>query len=229
MCGFSEGAQENWLITQHISRELEDGQRLQKVTAQFQFTLNGCDVSRQCRQSFVVYKWQTSTIDREAARNTDNYDRVGLISTEITDGNVRATESLTIELSAERGFYLAVVDLGTCISIHRILVFYYVCTAEISELIIRPAAIHVPDNSESALVNGECVENSSPQNGLNPVLRCGDKGQWQVVIPCHCNPGYELDDLFQCSGILPRFMLYIYERDCHAYEITEGAFSRMRS
>ena len=63
VCGFSAGAQENWLITQHISRELAGGQRLQKVTARFQFTLNGCDISRQCIQSFDVFKWQTSTLN----------------------------------------------------------------------------------------------------------------------------------------------------------------------
>ena len=31
VCGFDQGAQENWLITQHISRELAGGQRLRKV------------------------------------------------------------------------------------------------------------------------------------------------------------------------------------------------------
>ena len=43
VCGFSVGAQKNWLITQHISRELAGGQRLQKVTARFDFQLVGCD------------------------------------------------------------------------------------------------------------------------------------------------------------------------------------------
>ena len=43
VCGFTVGAQENWLITQHISRMVPGGQRLSKVTAQFEVTLNGCD------------------------------------------------------------------------------------------------------------------------------------------------------------------------------------------
>ena len=186
MCGFSEGAQENWLITQHISRELAGGQRLQKVTARFHFLLNGCDVSRQCRQSFDVYKWQTSTINREAAKNTANYVRVGRVSPEDTSGTVVTSETLDIELTAESGLYMAVVDLSTCIIIKRILVFYYVCPAETLELIIRPETI-APESP----VIGECVENSSPQTGLNPVLRCADEGVWEVIIPCQCNAGYE--------------------------------------
>ena len=200
MCGFGEGAQENWLITQHISRELAGGQRLQKVTARFDFQLNGCDVSRQCRQSFDVYKWQTSTINREAARNTGNYVRVGRISPADTSGTVVTSETLDVELTAESGFYMAVVDLSTCILIERILVFYYVCPAETSELTIRPETI----SPVSQVNGGECVENSSPQTGSNPVLRCADEGVWDVIIPCQCDPGYEgmteEDTFVRCSG-----------------------------
>ena len=137
MCGFGEGAQENWLITQHISRELAGGQRLQRVTARFQFQLNGCDVSRQCRQSFEVYKWQTSAINIEAARNTGNYVRVGRVSPADMSGTVATSETLDIELTAESGFYMAVVDLGTCILIERILVFYYMCPLPSSSLGLR--------------------------------------------------------------------------------------------
>ena len=198
-CGFSVGAQENWLITQHISRELAGGQRLQKVTARFDYQLNGCDVSRQCRQSFDVYKWQTSSINSVAARNTSKYARVGRVSPADTSGTVASSEALDIGLTAESGFYMAVVDLSTCILIERILVFYYVCPAETSELITRPETIF----PESPVI-GECVENSSPQIGSNPVLRCADKGVWEVIFPCQCNPGYQgvTEDaaLVGCSG-----------------------------
>ena len=195
VCGFSAGAQENWLITQHISRELAGRQRLQKVTAQFQFTLNGCDITRQCRQSFDVYKWQTFTLSRTAARNTDSYKRVGRVFPDDTSGTVTTTKSLDIELDGESGFYLAVVDLSTCIVIRHILVFYYVCVGETSDLITRPETIDV-----GTIVTGECVENSSPDGGPNPLVRCGDEGQWEIILPCHCNPGYVRNGS-QCSGI----------------------------
>ena len=195
VCGFTAGIQENWLITQHISRELAGGQRLQKVTAQFYFKLS-CDVSLEC--SFDVYKWQTSTSNRTAARNTVSYERVDRV---YTHGTVETSQSLDIELNAESGFYLAVVDLGTCILIDRILVFYYVCVGETSDLITRPETIDV-----GTTVTGECVENSSPDGGPNPLVRCSDEGQWEIILPCRCNPGYEQND-GQCSGI---FIVYAH-------------------
>ena len=186
VCGFSSGPQENWLITQHTSRDLPGGQRLGKVTIQFDLSFSdGCRSAPQCRESFDVYKWQTSTVNKTAATNTDNYISVDrIILTEST------TEyHLDVSLDAESGFYLAIVDFGTCVSIERILVLYYVCPSETSQLISRPEAI----GSETP-VDGECVQNSFTLSGAAPVLVCGDMSQWQVLTLCFCDPGYEFDD-----------------------------------
>ena len=203
-CGFSEGTQENWLITQHISRVLSGGQRLRKVTVQFNVTINldddGCDVSRMCRQSFDAYKWQTSIFNETSARNTDSYEFVDRVSPTATSGAGFNIEYVDIELDAEDGFYLAVVDLSTCIAIERILILYYVCPEETSQLISRPETV----GDVQPLVDGHCVENSSPASGPSPLLLCSDRGEWEVRIPCLCNPGYELDDSQdQCSSKIP--------------------------
>ena len=200
VCGFPAGAQENWLIAQHISRVVSGGQRLSKVTAQFEVTLNGCDTSRQCRQSYDVYIWQTSTINRTAARNTDNYMFIERISPDNTDGYGSSTNLVEIDLNSEDGFYLAVVDFSTCLTVNRILVFYYVCPEETSQLISLPETIESLEGSATS-VNGECVENSSTESGTSPSVQCGNMGQWQVMVPCLCNPGYELNDTQdQCTG-----------------------------
>ncbi|CAI8053197.1 Ephrin type-A receptor 4-B, partial [Geodia barretti] len=203
VCGFSEGAQENWLITQHINTVLPGGggERLRKVTVQFEGTLNGCDISRQCRQSFELYKWETSAIDRNGANNTNNYVRVGRVSPDVTSGVMSFVDSHDIELGTTGGFYLGVVDLSTCVTLTRILVLYYVCPEETSELISRPEAIESQSLEGSPSVEGECVENSSTESGANPILICGPRGQWQVIKPCLCNPGYQLDSSQdKCSG-----------------------------
>ena len=203
MCGFSVGAQENWLITQHINTVLPGGggERLRKVTVQFVGTLNGCDINRQCRQSFEVYKWETSAIDRYGATNTSNYVRVGRISPAVTSGDMPFVDSHDIEFGTTGGFYLGVVDLNTCVTLSRILVLYYVCPEETSELISRPEAIESLSLEGSPSVEGECVENSSTDGGVNPILICGARGQWNVIKPCLCNPGYQLDSSQDnCSG-----------------------------
>ncbi|CAI8023599.1 Ephrin type-A receptor 4-B, partial [Geodia barretti] len=192
VCGFSEGAQENWLITQHINTVLPGGggERLRKVTVQLEGTLNGCDISRQCRQSFELYKWETSAIDRNGATNTINYVRVGRVSPSVTSGVMSFVDSHDIELGTTGGFYLGVVDLTTCVTLTRILILYYVCPEETSELISRPESQSLEG---SPSVERVCVENSSTESGANPILICGARGEWQVIKPCLCNPGYQLD------------------------------------
>ena len=205
VCGFSVGAQENWLITQHIHTVLPGGggERLRKVTVQFEGTLNGCDISRQCRQSFDVYKWQTSTINRTAAANTTSYVPVGRISPSFNDGHMSFITTQDIQLNAdEDGFYLAVVDLSTCITLTRIFIFYTVCPGNTRELIIKPEAVDSESIEGTPSVVGECAENSSPEPGAaDPLLVCGAGGQWQVIVPCLCNPGYQLDiSQNRCTG-----------------------------
>ena len=176
------------------------------MTAQFEGTLNGCDICRMCRQSFEVYKWETSTIDSTAAANTTNYVRVGRVSPDVTTGIMSFVEQLDIEeLSATGGFYLGVVDLSTCVTLSRILVLYYVCPEETSELIYRPEE----SLEGSPLVEGECVENSSTESGDSPTLICEEMGQWRVIQPCLCNPGYELDSsMDMCSGMARGYFSY---------------------
>ena len=74
------------------------------------------------------------------------------------------------------------------------------CPEETSELISRPEAL-----GTQVSVTGECVENSSTMSGSAPVLSCSDMGEWQVIIACLCNPGYEKSQ-DQCTGILQVFI-----------------------
>ena len=84
---------------------------------------------------------------------------------------------------------------------NHLIVLYYVCPEETSQLISRPETIQSVGGSAS--VNGECVENSSTESMIDPVVRCGDMGQWEVVIPCLCNPGYEFNETQDhCAGTL---------------------------
>ena len=194
--------QENWLITQHINTVLPGGggERLRKVTVEFELN-NNCRFFSSPQCTFEVYEWQTSTIDQTAAANTTNYIRIGQI---FLDGSVpNSMEVFDVELDDdEDGFYLALFDFGSvCTSFEKILVFYYVCPEETSELISRPEAIDSESIEGTPSVEGECVENSSTESGADPLLICGAGGQWQVIKPCLCSPGYQLNSTQdQCSG-----------------------------
>ena len=92
--------------------------------------------------------------------------------------------------------------MSTCVTLSRILVLYYVCPKETSELIYRPEAIESQSLEGSPSVEGECVENSSTESGASPIFTSGTRGQWQVINHCLCDPGYELDSsMDMCSGM----------------------------
>ncbi|CAI8030314.1 Ephrin type-A receptor 4-B [Geodia barretti] len=98
-----------------------------------------------------------------------------------------------IELGTTGGVYLGVVDLRTCVTLTRILVLYYMCPEETSELISRPEAIESQSLEGSLSVEGECIENSSTESGANPILICGPRGEWQSVQRELSHQGWVMD------------------------------------
>ena len=124
VCGFTAGRQDNWLITQHISR-MVNSTALQQVTVQVDFIMNTCDVDNNCRRSFAIHKYETSTINTTAARNLSKYEFVDQIVPRDGSGSVRENGSVNINFATEAtGFYLGIQDETTCILINRVLVFY---------------------------------------------------------------------------------------------------------
>ena len=208
VCGVSAGTQDNWIITQHISR-MVDGTALQQVTVQVDFIMNTCDILNNCRRSFAIHKYETSTINTTAARNLSNYEFVGQIVPRDGSGTVRENGSVNINFATEAtGFYLGIQDEGSCLVIHRVLVFYYVCPAETSDLITCPETIApIIGASTPVQVVGQCVENEGtrPENGVQPGLTCSQNGVWSINLGagCVCDSGFQSSaDGRSCVGTL---------------------------
>ena len=206
VCGFESGRQDNWLITQHISR-MVNGTALQQVTVQVDFIMNTCDVDNNCRRSFAIHKYETSTINTTAARNLSNYEFVGRIVPRDGSGTVRENGSVNINFATEAtGFYVGIQDETSCIVIHRVLVFYYVCPAVTSNLISRPETTGPMIGASTPVeVVGQCIDNASPENRVGAGLTCSQKGVWSVNsgAGCVCNPGYQSSsDGHSCEGML---------------------------
>ena len=203
MCGFEAGRQDNWIITQHISR-MVNGFALQQVIVQVDFVINTCDINNDCRRSFAIHKYETSTIDTTAARNLSNYELVGQIVPRDGSGSVRENGSVNINFATEAtGFYLGIQDETSCIVIHRVLVFYYVCPAMTSDLITRPETI-APISGARQVV-GQCVENARPQSGAGPLFICSQNGIWSSNIGtgCVCGSGFQSSSNNRsCVGML---------------------------
>ena len=150
-----------------------------------------------CQRVFDVLKYETSTIDPVTARNTLYYVPVDNLAT--LEALEEQTDTLNIALSTiETGFYLAVVDRGTCIVINRLVVFYYICPAETVNLVTRPRTLAPPVGTLQ--VTAECVENARPASGDSLTLICLSAGEWlDSPNGCVCVPGFTLSpDGLQC-------------------------------
>ena len=207
VCGYSAGTQDNWIITQHISR-MVNGSALQQVSVQVDFQLGVCVSTSNCRRSFAIHKYETSTISTTAARNLSNYEFVGRIVPRNGSGTVRENASVNINFDTEAtGFYLGIQDETSCIVIHQVLVFYYVCPAVTSDFITRPETIApiIGGTAPPVQVVGQCVENASPENVTGTELACSQDGVWSQTIGagCVCNTGFQSSfDGRSCESML---------------------------
>jgi len=180
------------------------GTALSQVTVQVDFQLNSCIGTINCDRTLSIHKYETSTINATAARNLSNYE---FVPPRITpSGEARENMSIQIDFdTTATGFYIGVRDETSCVLVHRVLVFYYVCPAETSDLIIRPERIApLIGNSAPLVVDGQCVENSSSENGMRPRLTCSQNGVWGGIdgAGCVCDTGFQQSlDGRSCIGM----------------------------
>ena len=188
VCGFGEGVQNNWLITQYISRTV-NGALLHQVSVQVEFELSGC-TDMMCQRGFSLTIFETSRESGLLSSDTNNFQLATRLSA-TDDTKQNQTRDLNFG-SEESGFYVAIVDDGTCVVITRILVFYKnFCPPGNEELVIRPIT------TVSTEIEAECVAGASSANGDAVRLRCGEDGMWTTVTGsgrCRCHPGFRSSD-----------------------------------
>ena len=181
VCGFTVPDQDNWLITQHINRTLPDGFKLEQVSVTVEFSFVGCTGS-ECAASFSVYKYDTSVIDPAAARIVSNYGNTPVERVVPLDqaGLGRQNKTFEIDFEAndqETGFYLAIRDENSCISIHRVLVFYYVCPGEARHTVQFQEKLAPPVGGTAVAADAECIPRASPSSPSGEVrVTCDGRG-----------------------------------------------------
>ena len=137
-------------------------------------------------------------------------DRVMKLNTEVRD----------ISNLSKKGFYLAFQDLGACIALVSVRVFYKKCPLTVLNLAQFPDTV---TGGDSALVEvrGGCVNASEEFEA--PKMYCSADGGWLVPIGrCVCKPGYEENkDICQREfGVLSR--LCAWAAVCFVYVLCDG-------
>ena len=143
VCGFPEGPQNNWLITQYISRRVGDV-LLPQVSVQVVFELRGC-VNLACQRTFVVNIYETSTENSTIARETGNYRLVSRVASDDDTGLTSQNQTREADFTTDaEGFYIAIRDETTCIVLQRLIVFYNICPRGPGDLVMRTETIAPP-------------------------------------------------------------------------------------
>ncbi|XP_066063840.1 ephrin type-A receptor 3 [Chamaea fasciata] len=188
-------SQNNWLRTNWIPRN-----SAQKIYVELKFTLRDCNsiplVLGTCKETFNLYymesdddhsvkfkEHQFTKIDTIAADESftqmDLGDRILKLNTEVRE----------VGPISRKGFYLAFQDVGACVALVSVRVYFKKCPFTVKNLAMFPDT--VPMDSQSLVeVRGSCVNHSKEEEP--PKMYCSTEGEWLVPIgKCLCNAGYE--------------------------------------
>lgn len=204
VCNVMTPNQNNWLRTNWVQR---DGAR--RVYAEIKFTLRDCNsmpgVLGTCKETFNLYYMES---DRDLGTSTreSQFLKIDTIAADESFTNVDLgvrrlklnTEVRGVGPLSKRGFYLAFQDIGACIAIVSVRVYYKKCPATVRNLASFSEAVTGADSSSLVEVRGECVGHSEERD--TPKMYCSAEGEWLVPIgKCVCSAGYE-EQRDSCMG-----------------------------
>uniref|UniRef100_A0ABK0LLV7 receptor protein-tyrosine kinase n=1 Tax=Rattus norvegicus TaxID=10116 RepID=A0ABK0LLV7_RAT len=196
VCKVMEQNQNNWLLTSWISNE-----GASRIFIELKFTLRDCNSLPgglgTCKETFNMYYFES---DDENGRNIkeNQYIKIDTIAadesfTELDLGDrvmKLNTEVRDVGPLSKKGFYLAFQDVGACIALVSVRVYYKKCPSVVRHLAVFPDTITGADSSQLLEVSGSCVNHSVTDDP--PKMHCSAEGEWLVPIgKCMCKAGYE--------------------------------------
>lgn len=213
VCNVMEASQNNWLRTDWITRE-----GAQRVYIEIKFTLRDCNslpgVMGTCKETFNLYYYESDN-DKERFIRESQFGKIDTIAADesftqvdIGDRIMKLnTEIRDVGPLSKKGFYLAFQDVGACIALVSVRVFYKKCPLTVRNLAQFPDTITGADTSSLVEVRGSCVNNSEEKDV--PKMYCGADGEWLVPIGnCLCNAGHE-EQNGECQGKNSHTVLFI--------------------
>uniref|UniRef100_A0A8B9I6S9 receptor protein-tyrosine kinase n=2 Tax=Anatidae TaxID=8830 RepID=A0A8B9I6S9_9AVES len=196
VCKVMEQNQNNWLLTSWISNE-----GASRIFIELKFTLRDCNSLPgglgTCKETFNMYYFESDDEDGRNIRE-NQYIKIDTIAadesfTELDLGDrvmKLNTEVRDVGPLTKKGFYLAFQDVGACIALVSVRVYYKKCPSVVRNLARFPDTITGADSSQLLEVSGVCVNHSVTDEA--PKMHCSAEGEWLVPIgKCLCKAGYE--------------------------------------
>ncbi|XP_036942895.1 ephrin type-A receptor 7 isoform X5 [Acanthopagrus latus] len=192
-----EPNQNNWLRTNWIEKG-----NAQRIFVELKFTLRDCNslpgVVGTCKETFNLYYQETdSEVGRSLREN--QYVKIDTIAADesFTQGDLGErkmklnTEVRIIGPLSRRGFYLAFQDVGACIALVSVKVYYKKCWSIIENLATFPDTVTGSEFSSLVEVEGMCVSDAEEEAENSPKMHCSAEGEWLVPIgKCICKAGF---------------------------------------
>ncbi|XP_052667440.1 ephrin type-A receptor 10 [Harpia harpyja] len=211
VCNVMEPNQNNWLQTGWIARR--DGQR---IFIELKFTLRDCNsipgVTGTCKETFNLY-YVESDSDLGRSVHESKHTKIDTIAADesFTQGDLGErkmklnTELREIGHLSKRGFHLGFQDVGACVALVSVRVYYKKCLATVQNLAVFPDTVAETAFATLVEVKGTCVAHAEVDVDNPPRMHCSAEGEWLVPIgKCTCGPGFEEKD-GGCRACLPGF------------------------
>ncbi|XP_030319696.1 ephrin type-A receptor 2 [Calypte anna] len=198
VCNVLEGEQENWLRTNWIYRGVA-----QRIFIELQFTVRDCNSfptagGGSCKETFNLY-YAESDVDYGTNFQKRQFRKIDTIAPdEITLQEDFASRNVKLNLEVRsvgplrrKGFYLAFQDLGACVALLSVRIYYKRCPGVVRGLARFPSTVAGGDSQGLAEVRGSCVEEAVVAQE-EPILHCNAEGEWLVLIgECLCREGHQ--------------------------------------
>ncbi|NP_001129645.1 ephrin receptor EphA2 (tyrosine kinase family)-like precursor [Xenopus laevis] len=198
VCSVQEGEQDNWLRTNWIYRS-----EAQRIFVELKFTVRDCNSfpggSGTCKETFNLY-YMESDIDYGTNFQKRQFRKIDTVApdditvpSDFTSRNVKVNvEVRSVGPLSRKGFYLAFQDIGACVALLSVRIYYKKCPSVVQGMAQFPETVAGADSQSLAKVSGKCMNNAVSVNGEDPTMHCNTDGEWLVPIGhCLCQPGYE--------------------------------------
>ncbi|KAI4904857.1 hypothetical protein NFI96_018242 [Prochilodus magdalenae] len=196
VCNVMSPNQNNWLRTNWIQRN-----GAHRIYIEIKFTLRDCNsmpgVLGTCKETFNLYYYEMDR-DMGATMWESQFSKIDTIAADESFTNVDLgvrrlklnTEVRGVGPLTKRGFYLAFQDIGACIAVVSVRVYYKKCTGMGRNLAVFTDVVTGADSSSLVEVRGQCVDHAEERD--TPKMYCSAEGEWLVPIGrCVCSAGFE--------------------------------------
>uniref|UniRef100_A0A3B4GFR0 receptor protein-tyrosine kinase n=1 Tax=Pundamilia nyererei TaxID=303518 RepID=A0A3B4GFR0_9CICH len=217
VCNVFEPSQNNWLLTTYIDRRAA-----QRIYVEIRFTVRDCasipSVLGSCKETFNLYYLETDRTVSDGIKGVEYWANAPFLKVD----TIAADESFSQvdfggrlmkvntevrsfgPLSKGRGFHLAFQDLGACMSLLAVRVFYKKCPSIVQNFAFFPETLTGAESTSLVIARGSCIPNAEEVD-VPIKLYCNGDGEWMVPIgSCSCKAGYEPDNETECGRSCPQ-------------------------